>query len=86
MLPIRIACALLAALLFVAPAQSRQAKPAAKPHAHKAAPAPAPEALSPGPNGAPGITAAAWVLLDTLSGQTIGAANADERRDPASLT
>ncbi|HSV19839.1 MAG TPA: D-alanyl-D-alanine carboxypeptidase family protein [Casimicrobiaceae bacterium] len=86
MLPIRIACALVAALLLVAPAQSRQAKPAAKPHAHKAAPAPAAEALPPGPNGAPGITAAAWVLLDTLSGQTIGAANADERRDPASLT
>ena len=32
------------------------------------------------------IAAASWVLIDTLSGQTLGAANPDERRDPASLT
>jgi serine-type D-Ala-D-Ala carboxypeptidase (penicillin-binding protein 5/6) len=86
MLPFRIVLALLAALLLVAPAQSRQAKPAPKAHAHKAAPAPTAEVPPPGPNGAPGLSAAAWVLLDTLSGQTIGAVNADERRDPASLT
>ena len=34
----------------------------------------------------PGVAAAAWVLTDVTSGQTLGAANADERRDPASLT
>ncbi|HEY3460877.1 MAG TPA: D-alanyl-D-alanine carboxypeptidase family protein, partial [Casimicrobiaceae bacterium] len=34
----------------------------------------------------PSIAAASWILVDTLSGQTLGAANADERRDPASLT
>jgi D-alanyl-D-alanine carboxypeptidase (penicillin-binding protein 5/6) len=36
--------------------------------------------------GAPTVAAASWVLIDTLSGQTLGAGNADERRDPASLT
>ena len=35
---------------------------------------------------APSVAAASWVLIDTLSGQTLGASNADERRDPASLT
>jgi len=35
---------------------------------------------------APTVAAAAWVLVDTLSGQTLGGSNADERRDPASLT
>ena len=39
-----------------------------------------------GPAGAPSVAAASWVLVDTLSGQTLGAGNADERRDPASLT
>ena len=34
----------------------------------------------------PGVAAAAWLLTDVASGQTLGAANADERRDPASLT
>jgi len=34
----------------------------------------------------PGIAAAAWVLNDVTSGQTLAGANADERRDPASLT
>ncbi|MEP7328947.1 MAG: D-alanyl-D-alanine carboxypeptidase family protein [Betaproteobacteria bacterium] len=34
----------------------------------------------------PGIAAAAWLLTDVTSGQTLAAANADERRDPASLT
>jgi D-alanyl-D-alanine carboxypeptidase (penicillin-binding protein 5/6) len=34
----------------------------------------------------PGIAAAAWQLTDVTSGQTLVAANADERRDPASLT
>jgi D-alanyl-D-alanine carboxypeptidase (penicillin-binding protein 5/6) len=40
----------------------------------------------PGAPAAPAVAAAAWVLIDTLSGQTLGAANADQRRDPASLT
>ena len=40
----------------------------------------------PGAPAAPTIAAPAWVLVDTLSGQTLGAASADERRDPASLT
>jgi D-alanyl-D-alanine carboxypeptidase (penicillin-binding protein 5/6) len=35
---------------------------------------------------APQIVAASWLLLDVTSGQTIAAQNADERRDPASLT
>ena len=83
----RFLAAFVAALLLVAPpAQSRQAKPAAKPHAQRSAPAPAAETLPPGPNGAPGVAAAAWVLVDTLSGQTLAGVNADERRDPASLT
>ena len=35
---------------------------------------------------APSIAAAAHLLLDVTSGQTLGQVNADERRDPASLT
>jgi serine-type D-Ala-D-Ala carboxypeptidase (penicillin-binding protein 5/6) len=52
------------------------------------APAPAPPAPAQAASGAvaPSIAAASWVLVDTLSGQTLGAANPDERRDPASLT
>ncbi len=34
----------------------------------------------------PGIAAASWFLLDARSGQAIVAQNADERREPASLT
>ena len=48
----------------------------------RAADAPAtPAAVAP-----PGVAAAAWLLTDVTSGQTLHAANADERRDPASLT
>jgi D-alanyl-D-alanine carboxypeptidase (penicillin-binding protein 5/6) len=64
-----------------------------RPTAHAAAPAaPATPAAppvvlqEPGAPVAPTIAAASWVLVDTLSGQTLGAASADERRDPASLT
>jgi D-alanyl-D-alanine carboxypeptidase (penicillin-binding protein 5/6) len=86
MFRLRILAAFVAALLLVAPfAHARTAKPAPKPHAHRNA-APAPEALPPGPNGAPGVAAASWTLVDTLSGQTLAGVNADERRDPASLT
>ncbi|MEO8506573.1 MAG: D-alanyl-D-alanine carboxypeptidase family protein [Betaproteobacteria bacterium] len=35
---------------------------------------------------APAIAAASWLIVDVASGQTLAAANADERRDPASLT
>jgi D-alanyl-D-alanine carboxypeptidase (penicillin-binding protein 5/6) len=35
---------------------------------------------------APAVAAAAWLLVDVTSGQTLTAVNADERRDPASLT
>jgi D-alanyl-D-alanine carboxypeptidase (penicillin-binding protein 5/6) len=35
---------------------------------------------------APSLAAAAWFLLDARSGQTIVAQNADDRREPASLT
>ena len=34
----------------------------------------------------PAVAASAWLLFDTLSGQVVAASNADERRDPASLT
>jgi D-alanyl-D-alanine carboxypeptidase (penicillin-binding protein 5/6) len=34
----------------------------------------------------PAPAAAAWLVTDVTSGQTLGAGNADERRDPASLT
>ncbi len=44
----------------------------------------APAFAQPGP--APGIAAQSWLLLDMGSGQVIVAENADERRDPASLT
>ena len=38
------------------------------------------------PAPAPVIAAQAYLLLDVASGQVIAAENADERRDPASLT
>ena len=34
----------------------------------------------------PQVAAASWILVDVTSGQVIAAQNADERRDPASLT
>ena len=91
--------ALVAAVLVVsvpATAQSPLIVAAKSRHPARAAPPPAeappvpanpPVVLqSPGAPAAPMVAAAAWVLVDTLSGQTLGAANADERRDPASLT
>ena len=47
-----------------------------------------PPAASTPPAGiaAPAIAAASWLIVDVASGQTLAAANADERRDPASLT
>ncbi|MCC7327911.1 MAG: D-alanyl-D-alanine carboxypeptidase [Burkholderiales bacterium] len=35
---------------------------------------------------APAVAAASWLLVDVTSGQTLTASNADEHRDPASLT
>ncbi len=56
-----------------------------------ALPAPAqvpPPAATTPPAGiaAPAIAAASWLVVDVASGQTLATANADERRDPASLT
>jgi len=51
-----------------------------------AAPA-APDLLpAPAASAVPAVAAAAWLLTDVTSGQTLEAANADARRDPASLT
>jgi serine-type D-Ala-D-Ala carboxypeptidase (penicillin-binding protein 5/6) len=57
----------------------------------RAAVAPAPPAAElPQPvsaaTPAPGVAAQSYILLDTLSGQTLAAGNVAERRDPASLT
>ena len=89
--PFTLSCALFAAVAVLsAPATAKSpvilaAKaPASAP---QVAPPSAPVVLqSPGAPIAPTIAAASWVLVDTLSGQTLGAANPDERRDPASLT
>jgi D-alanyl-D-alanine carboxypeptidase (penicillin-binding protein 5/6) len=59
----------------------------APPTAAPAASAPAPAAATSFPSvQAPAVAAAAYVLVDTTSGQSLVAANADDRRDPASLT
>jgi len=89
--PFTLSCALIVAVAVLsAPATAKSpvilaAKaPASAP---QVAPPTAPVVLqSPGAPVAPTIAAASWVLVDTLSGQTLGAANPDERRDPASLT
>jgi D-alanyl-D-alanine carboxypeptidase (penicillin-binding protein 5/6) len=84
-----LCCALLvAAAAFSAPAVAQ--KPAGKPASPAASPVPAsssaPAVTPAGSPVAPTIAAASWVLVDTLSGQTLGASNPDERRDPASIT
>jgi D-alanyl-D-alanine carboxypeptidase (penicillin-binding protein 5/6) len=71
-LPIRPWIAAFAASLLVAAAVV-EAAPAALP------------ALPAAPS-APAVAAAAWLLTDVTSGQTLDAGNADARRDPASLT
>ncbi len=89
--PFTLSCALFVAVAVLsAPVTAKSpvilaAKaPASAP---QVAPPTAPVVLqSPGAPVAPTIAAASWVLVDTLSGQTLGAANPDERRDPASLT
>jgi len=74
--------------LLVAAAKSKHAaRHAPPPPEASEVPANPPVVLQePGAPAAPTIAAASWVLVDTLSGQTLGAASADERRDPASLT
>jgi len=65
-----------AAMVLVLVANAQPARgPAAAP----------PPAIAPA-QPAPTVAAAAWFLLDARSGQTIVAQNADERREPASLT
>jgi D-alanyl-D-alanine carboxypeptidase (penicillin-binding protein 5/6) len=94
MRPLSISRALLCAALAVsvpATAQSPLLVAARSRPSAPAAPAPSPATppvvlQAPGAPAAPSIAAASWILVDTLSGQTLGAANADERRDPASLT
>ena len=80
-LPTRAAATLAAACLAFAvmPWALAQGAPAA-------APAGASTVNVPGALPAPALAAAAYVLVDTTSGQTLAAVNADERRDPASLT
>lgn len=73
--------------LLVAAKSKHAARHATPPPETSEAPTNPPVVLQePGAPAAPTIAAASWVLVDTLSGQTLGAANADERRDPASLT
>ena len=91
MRPFTPSCALFTAVLALSvPATAQTPAVAAKTPATAPAATPAsnpPIVLQgPGAPAAPTIAAASWVLLDTLSGQTLGAANAEERRDPASLT
>ncbi|HSQ80595.1 MAG TPA: D-alanyl-D-alanine carboxypeptidase family protein, partial [Casimicrobiaceae bacterium] len=63
-------------------------KPASTPAAAPAAGAPTltPLAQIPGAPAAPTVNAAAWMLVDMLSGQILASSNADDRREPASLT
>ena len=94
MRPFTFSCALFAAILVLSPSATGQSPliVAAKAMPAARAPAPAPNAPAqvvaqpPGAQGAPAVAAASWIVIDTLSGQTLGAANADERREPASLT
>jgi len=84
MLPLARAAMMLAiaALPFAsAAATKRHAHPA-----HRAAPPPATSAASANASDVPVIAAPAWLVVDTLSGQTLAAQNADAPRDPASLT
>jgi len=43
-------------------------------------------AAQPQPAAPPAVAAAAWLVTDVTSGQPLAAGNADERREPASLT
>lgn len=75
---LRLAGAVALALFTAAAAAQRPAVPAA--------PTGIAQRVAPATVAAPAVAAASYVLLDVTSGQTIVAENADERRDPASLT
>jgi len=82
--PFTLSCALFAAVAALSvPAHYVFA---AKAPATSAQTDPPPVTQAAGTPAAPTVAAVSWVLIDTLSGQTLGASNADERRDPASLT
>ncbi|HVF64037.1 MAG TPA: D-alanyl-D-alanine carboxypeptidase family protein [Casimicrobiaceae bacterium] len=68
------------ALLFSVASQATSQTPASPAAASSAT------ALPVGAFPAPAVGAAAYILLDLTSGQTLVANNADEKRDPASLT
>ena len=72
MRPLAFLAAFFAAILHAAPAPQ---SPAAEAPPSASATVPA-----------PGVAAQSYFLLDTLSGQTLAAGNATEKRDPASLT
>jgi D-alanyl-D-alanine carboxypeptidase (penicillin-binding protein 5/6) len=92
--PLTLSCALFAAALAASlPAASQtplrvaaKAPATAQPAVPAAAANPPVVLQAAGSPVAPTVAAASWVLVDTLSGQTLGGSNADERRDPASLT
>jgi D-alanyl-D-alanine carboxypeptidase (penicillin-binding protein 5/6) len=74
-------------LIVAAKSRTAARQPATAAPTPPAEPANPPVVLqTPGAPAAPNIAASSWVLVDTLSGQTLGSLNADERRDPASLT
>ena len=76
------ALALVALFAFVGPYGSSPAlAQAAASNAPSNAPSAAPQGVPP-----PSLAASSWVLVDLSSKQTIGALNASERREPASLT
>jgi len=75
---LRLAGAVALALISAFAAAQRPAVPAA--------PTGVPQRVAPATAGQPAIAAPSYALLDVTSGQTIVAENADDRRDPASLT
>jgi len=75
---LRLAGAVALALFIAAAAAQRPGIPAA--------PAGVPQRVAPATVAPPTIAASSYALLDVTSGQRIVAENADERRDPASLT
>ncbi|MCC7041849.1 MAG: D-alanyl-D-alanine carboxypeptidase [Burkholderiales bacterium] len=76
----RVVAALAVAATLAVPASLVAAPAASASLATSAAPPPPPGIP------APGVAAAAHLLVDVTSGQTLTSAHADERRDPASLT
>ncbi len=79
---VRLAGAVALALSIAAAATAAPPPVAAAPSGLPQRVAPA----TPAAVAAPTIDAAAYTLVDVTSGQTLAAENADERRDPASLT